>query len=32
VPPLPVAGFIEIRSQLGLIELSVPEATMRTSS
>ena len=31
VPPLPVEGFIEIRSQLGFVEFSVPVATMRTS-
>jgi hypothetical protein len=32
VPPFPVAGFIEIRSQLGVTEFSVPVATIRTSS
>jgi len=31
VPPLPVDGFMEIRSQALLIEFSVPVATMRTS-
>jgi hypothetical protein len=32
VPPSPVAAFIEIRSQVGFVALSVPVAVMRTSS